>query len=64
MQTAASASQTSVEETEEKWKMTVPMQRIGEPREMAEAIAFLASPAASYVTGINLAVNGGRTPSL
>lgn len=36
-----------------------PMQRAGEPAEVAEAVLFLASEAASYVTGANLAVAGG-----
>ena len=36
-----------------------PMGRIGEPGEVAEAIAFLASPAASFITGAELAVDGG-----
>jgi 3-oxoacyl-[acyl-carrier protein] reductase len=38
--------------------------RIGEASEIASAIAFLASPAAAYITGINLPVDGGRTSSL
>jgi NAD(P)-dependent dehydrogenase (short-subunit alcohol dehydrogenase family) len=39
---------------------TVPMGRIGDPTEVAEAIYFLASPAASYITGQTLFVDGGR----
>ena len=37
----------------------IPMQRIGEPREIADAVLFLASEAASYVTGQTFAVDGG-----
>ena len=36
-----------------------PMQRIGEPEEVASAVAFLCLPAASYVTGEWIAVDGG-----
>jgi 3alpha(or 20beta)-hydroxysteroid dehydrogenase len=39
----------------------VPMHRTGEPEEVAEAIAFLASDAASYITGAELAIDGGAT---
>ncbi|MEC8460168.1 MAG: SDR family oxidoreductase, partial [Bacteroidota bacterium] len=42
----------------------VPMKRIAEPEEVAYAILFLASEHASYINGINLPVDGGRTKSL
>ena len=43
---------------------TVPAGRFAEAHEIAAAIAFLASPAAAYITGISLAVDGGRMQSI
>lgn len=43
---------------------TIPAKRVGEPSEFGAVVAFLCSPAASYINGINLPVDGGRTASL
>jgi len=44
---------------EQELKASIPMQRFGEPQEVADTIAFLTSPSASYITGSVISVNGG-----
>lgn len=54
----------SREDVFDKMVSEIPMRRFARPQETAAAIAFLCSPAASYITGVNLPVDGGRTRSL
>jgi 3-oxoacyl-[acyl-carrier protein] reductase len=54
----------SVDDIRKEMISEIPLGRIGEPAEVASAIAFLASPAAAYINGINIPVDGGRTGSL
>lgn len=54
----------SEDEIMKQFEKAVPMNRIGKAEEVAAAAAFLASPSASYINGVNLPVDGGRTGSL
>ena len=47
------------EEQQNALKVNIPLARLGSPEDVAQAVAFLASPAASYITGNTLHVNGG-----
>jgi len=49
---------------EEEMLKDIPMKRFGEPEELAAMAAFLASPAASYVNGVSIAIDGGKTGAL
>ena len=54
----------STEEIQENMAGAVPAGRFGEPHEIGGVIAFLCTPAADYISGINVPVDGGRTASL
>ena len=54
----------SQEEVEKAWLSTVPEGRLAEPSELGQVVAFLSSPAASFVRGTSIPVDGGRTGSI
>jgi 3-oxoacyl-[acyl-carrier protein] reductase len=54
----------SPEQIMEELVKEIPAGRIGQPEEFGAAVAFLCSPAAAYINGINLPVDGGRTGCL
>ena len=56
----AKSSNKTKAEIENNMKNQIPAGRFGTPEEAAKAIAFLASPAAGYINGVNLSVDGGR----
>jgi 3-oxoacyl-[acyl-carrier protein] reductase len=60
----AEKSGKSYEEVKNEMIAEVPIGRISEPHEVASVVAFLATPAAGYINGINVPVDGGRTGSL
>lgn len=47
------------QEIEDRWARQTPLRRVGQPEEFANAVVFLASERASYITGVSLAVDGG-----
>ena len=54
----------SQEEVENAWLLTVPEGRLADPSELGKVVAFLSSPAASFVRGASIPVDGGRTGSI
>lgn len=60
----AASQHRAVDEVAKEMEKDVPAQRFGEVREIAAMAAFLASPAASYINGASIPVDGGRTGSI
>jgi 3-oxoacyl-[acyl-carrier protein] reductase len=61
IQTNAERSGRTIEQVTNEMIAEIPAERYAEPRELAAVAAFLCTPAASYVNGVSLAVDGGRT---
>jgi len=64
IKTKSTSQNISTKDVENAMQNTVPVGRFGKPEETAKAIAFLASPSASYISGVSLAVDGGRLSCL
>jgi 3-oxoacyl-[acyl-carrier protein] reductase len=64
IRTRAEKEKKTFDEVKKEMISEIPVGRICDPSEVAAAVAFLATPAAGYINGINIPVDGGRTGSL
>lgn len=62
--TTAAQNQVARAEVEKTLMAEIPLRRFGEAAEIAAVAAFLCTPAAGYVNGVNIPVDGGRTPAM
>jgi 3-oxoacyl-[acyl-carrier protein] reductase len=62
--TKSEKQKVSADEVEKEMLAEIPLGRFAKPEEVANAITFLATPAAAYISGINVPVDGGRTGCL
>jgi 3-oxoacyl-[acyl-carrier protein] reductase len=60
----SSSQNKSKEDVAKELQSSIPIRRFSEAREVAAAVAFLCSPAAGSISGVSLAVDGGRTESM
>ena len=63
-QARAARSGSTPEAVREAWLAQVPEGRLAQPEETAGVVAFLCSPAAAYIRGVSLPVDGGRLRSI
>ena len=63
-QQAAGREGTTADVIEQRTIAKIPLGRMGEPKEFGDVVAFLASPAASYISGVTIPVDGGWTRGL
>jgi 3-oxoacyl-[acyl-carrier protein] reductase len=59
-QAIAARDGVDLEQVQQAWCATIPEGRLGEPGELGAVVAFLASPAAAYLRGVSIPVDGGR----
>ena len=60
----AKAEGKPIEEIQQRLRAAIPLGRLGDPLEFGRVVAFLASPAASFVSGVSLTVDGGQLRSV